>query len=139
MSHSGVWKSLLLVVAVVAALISVQVLRDANRDSYGDMPTFNYNPDTSTVLYEVEGSVGFADVTYATPDGTERITPTIPLIFDGGPGLTLEFPTGTRVSLTARGPGDGGTVSCRITVEGEVVSEDASTASSRVASCAGTS
>ncbi len=93
-------------------------------------------PSSSIVVYEVEGSVAWADVTMQTPTGTSQISPDVPLMTKAGArGLTFEFPPGAFVYLAAQMKGERGTIRCRIRVDGEVVSENFSNSAYGIASC----
>ena len=53
-------------------------------------------------------------------------------------GLTFTFARGDFVSISAQKKADGGgNITCRITVDGEVISENTSSAAYGIASCSG--
>jgi hypothetical protein len=126
---------LLIVAAAIWALFSVW--RDGREADATDPPA----PTTrsvATVLYEVEGSVEWADVTLRTPTGTEQLTPDVPLHTKSGKtGLTYEFPAGGFVYIAAQMKDSFGTIRCRITVNGIVVAENESSADYGIAQCQG--
>lgn len=94
------------------------------------------------VVYEVEGSGGAssAGVTVTTPTGTEQATPSLPLRNQAGElGVTHEFGPGEFVYVSAQNEGEYGSVTCRITVDGVVVSENTSSGAYGIATCEGRS
>jgi hypothetical protein len=94
----------------------------------------------SEVLYEVEGTVAYADVTMQTPTGTRQETPDVPMTLKSGEqGVTYSFDPNEFVYISAQKKDTSGTITCRITVDGEVVSENTSTAAYGIASCKGRS
>ena len=95
---------------------------------------------TVRVLYEVEGTTDYADVTMETPTGMSQISPDVPMVreSDGRAGLEMEFSSGAYVYLSAQNNRSHGTVSCRITVDGVVVSENSATGGYAIATCKGT-
>jgi len=92
------------------------------------------------VKYEVEGTASSVDITIETPSGTSQGSDkAVPLRTDAGNGITLSFPRGSFVYISAQNQGEDGTVTCRITVDGEVVSENTSSGAYSIASCDGQS
>jgi hypothetical protein len=90
------------------------------------------------VLYEVEGTASVVAVTIEKPSGTEQANVSVPLTNKGGTrGLTLKFERGDFVYISAQNQGESGTVTCRITVDGEVLSENTSSGAYSIASCKG--
>ena len=132
-------------IAILALMVAVGVIVSAVRGDSEDRasPGLERLPATSgtvEVLYEVEGSVPFASVTLVTPTGIEQIEPDVPLVTRAGAtGLTYRFGRGEFVSLSAQKTANrgGGRITCRITVDGRVVSENTSTADFGIASCDG--
>lgn len=104
-------------------------------------PTNKLNlPPIRTVVYEVEGTADSVDITIATPTGIEQKSGlSVPLKrkSDGKRGLQLTFTSGSFVSISAQNQGDFGTVTCRITVDGVVVSENTASGAYTIASCDG--
>lgn len=134
------WPAWLRVVAALGVflLISgvVQLLDE-------DEPAPSYRPAADperTVVYELEGDVTYADITMTTPTGIEQISADVPLTNQNGDrGLTITgFGAGDFVSISAQKPEEAGAITCRITVNGRVVSENTSTAAYGIASCYGT-
>ncbi|MDN4173965.1 hypothetical protein QWY28_13470 [Nocardioides sp. SOB77] len=108
-----------------------------------DEPESSYRPPVDferTVVYELEGSVRYADITMTTPTGIEQVSGDVPLTNrNGDRGLVITgFNSGDFVSISAQKPGEGGSITCRITIDGQVVSENTSTAAYGIASCDGT-
>lgn len=95
---------------------------------------------TSEVLYEVEGTTKYASVTMETPTGTSQANPDIPMKKKSSstPGLTYTFDTGEFLYLSAQSKTGSGTVVCKISVDGKVISKN-SASGYGVASCKGTS
>lgn len=121
--------------ALAGALLLVAVGMASGRED--DEPAI-YLPSTRSVLYEVEGSVKYATVTMQTPTGTRQEDPDVPMhTTDGETGLTFTFPSGAFVYISAQKPGEYGTITCRITVDGVVISVNTSTADYGIASCSG--
>ena len=99
---------------------------------------------TGEVVYEVEGDgehVYTADVTLRSLTGTVQGTPDMPMVpkAGGGPGMTYEFGRGEFLYVSAQKKTALGSITCRITVDGEIVSENTSTAAYGIATCEGTS
>ena len=127
--------------ALIAAAVVVGVVvssADTPEDdtAVGALP----GADTSvTVLYEVEGSTDYADVTMETPTGTSQISPDVPMVreSDGRRGLEMEFNSGAYLYLSAQNNRGHGTVTCRITVDGVVVAENEASGGYAIATCKG--
>lgn len=124
-------------IVVAGAVVLGLMIRVTSRDEQGaqGIPAST----VSTVRYEVEGSVKWADVTMQTPTGTSQITPDVPMVqaANGTPGLTFKFPAGSFVYIAAQKKGAGGIITCRITVDGYVVAENSSSAAYGIATCKG--
>ena len=96
--------------------------------------------DGSEVVYEVEGdNTSWASVTIRTPTGTIQGSPDLPMQTKSGELLTFQFDVGEFVYISAQNKDEYGSVTCRITVDGEVVSENTSSGAYGVASCEGRS
>lgn len=149
----GLWKSRLVMsaigaflcgLAVILTIVAQQQLVD-ELDKIGDDigPISSARPASDgivTVLYEVEGTTDYADVTMETPTGTSQISPDVPMTrkSDGQRGLEMEFSSGDFVYLAAQNKRGHGTVTCRITVDGEVISENSGSGGYAIATCDGT-
>lgn len=136
------WAAPIVVLALIAAAVVVGVVV-SNADSPQGDTTAGTLPEADmsvTVLYEVEGSTDYADVTMETPTGTSQISPDVPMVqeSDGRRGLEMEFQSGAYVYLSAQNNRAHGTVTCRITVDGEVVAENSATGGYAIATCRGT-
>lgn len=106
------------------------------------------------VRYEVVTSDGVtipaggpvrADVTVATPDGTEQSTVNLPMTSKGGePGYELAFMPGQFVYVSAQKGDYRGGITCRIIVADvdganeRIISENTSTGDHAIATCQGT-
>lgn len=121
---------------LIALLVGAGVLWSTTRGAGGaDSPAVV--PDVATVVYEVEGDGAYFDLTAETPTGTTQATPDLPLRLDTGEPMTFEFQPGDFVYVAAQSK-DGRTITCRITVDGTVVSENTSTGKFGIATCKGT-
>lgn len=92
------------------------------------------------VLYEVEGTARTAFVTMETPTGSEQSLAPLPMRNESGStGVRIHVNNGDFVSLSAQDQirGDSGTVTCRITVNGKVISENTASGLYATASCQG--
>lgn len=142
----------LLIVAVLALALYL-ILDESGDDSGGDQggnpsveaPVFDVPlvPMGREVLLEVEGDDNtlWADVTFSVDGGTEQLSGTdLPLSrTETGSGIRMEAQSGDFLYLTAQRDDDGqGEITCRISVDGEVISEVTSSGSYVIASCSGT-
>ena len=91
------------------------------------------------MVYEVEGSAPGVSVTIETPTGTSQADDrAVPLGNEGeAPGLTFKFTPGAFVYISAQNSGETGTVTCRITVDGLVISENTADGAFSIATCKG--
>lgn len=137
--HLGNHPALIVIVGVVALAIINSVVGSGDDGSSHFESSTSSTSSPATVLYELEGSVAYADVTMVTPTGIEQITPDVPLKTRAGEtGLTWSFSRGEFVSISAQMKGGSGVITCRITVDGVVISENTSSAAYGIASCDGT-
>ncbi len=93
------------------------------------------------VVYNVEGSASGADLTMETPTGTSQATGrSVPLTTkDGQQGLTIRgFRHGAFVYISAQNTGGSGDLTCSITVDGVVISENTAQGAYAIATCKGT-
>jgi hypothetical protein len=93
-------------------------------------------PTTHTVLYEATADAAYGAgrtgmVTAQAPGGTTQRTGLLPITG------TYSFGTGDFVYLSVQNQQPAGSVTCRITVDGVVVSENTSTGGYTIASCKG--
>lgn len=91
------------------------------------------------VLYEVEGTAKWSDVTMETPTGTKQDSPDVPMVrvADGGRGLRFTFSPGHFLYLSAQNKDGYGSIICRITANGTVISENSSSGGYAIAVCKG--
>lgn len=88
------------------------------------------------VVYEVEGDGRYFDMTAETPTGTTQASPDLPLRLTTGGLVTHEFDPGSFVYISAQSK-DGRSITCRITVDGEVISDNTATGEFAIATCKG--
>jgi hypothetical protein len=120
------WLPVLVVVAVVAGAATVSQLREV----FGANPVLvtpvgadkadSFNP--KVVTYDVFGSGSTGLINYVDLDGIPQRVEGVPLPWS----LTLST-TVPAVSANILAQSDGGTVTCRITVDGEVKEEHTAT------------
>jgi len=92
------------------------------------------------VTYEVDGSATSASVTMEMPSGTSQVSVDLPLTNqDGDVGVTNKFSRGSFVYISAQNKESYGSVTCRIKVDGAVISENTSSGAYAIATCKGTS
>lgn len=91
------------------------------------------------VLYEVEGTARTVALTMLTPSGTIRTHSTVPMMDGEEYGRQMVFESGAALSITVQNQirGNYGTVTCRITVDGEVISEHTTGGLYATATCEG--
>lgn len=96
-------------------------------------------PVVHTVIYQVEGE-GTAQLTLTTPDGQTQMSADLPVVNNAGTtGLRFEgFGPGDFVYISAQNQRGYGSVTCRITVDGTVISENTATGGYSIATCKGT-
>lgn len=100
-----------------------------------------YVSSTRTVLYEVEGTAEAVNITYEKPTGIAQQTDlSVPLTKKGTSqrGIILAMDPGDYVYISAQNQGASGTVTCRITVDGVVISTVTSRGGYTIATCKGT-
>jgi hypothetical protein len=134
-------------VGVIVALFAIGVVASAVNASRpggtggsSDTGTTSYS-STVEVLYEVEGSATGANLTMESATGTVQANgKAVPLVnkTSGKRGLTFTMPRGHFVYLSAQNEGSRGSITCRITVDGIVVSTNTSSGAYTIASCKGT-
>jgi hypothetical protein len=96
---------------------------------------------TVSVLYEVEGDRRLDhDHLYDAPTGQSQGTNlAVPLTTENGKtrGIRGDFPEGSVVYISAQNMGDSGDITCRITVDGRVLSENTASGGYAIATCEG--
>lgn len=141
-------KSILAVGAIASATL---LLLSACSSGGSSTAASAARPSTVKVLYEVDGTSTGADITLETGDGTSQQSVKVPLKgkTSGNRGLTFVMQRGSFVYISAQNKGKMnpnftsssdfyGTVTCRITVDGVVVSENTTTSQYGIATCKGT-
>lgn len=112
-------------------------VRGVSKDSSSVTPWSeeqSFVTDPGNVLYEVEGTAKTARITMRTNTGTEQASVTLPLRSKTGiTGLWLQAQEMTPyISAQAT---DDGSITCRITALGQVVSQNTSTGYGSIATC----
>lgn len=92
---------------------------------------------TREVVYEVEGDGVSFDLTAETPTGSTQQSPDLPMRAKEGGLLTFEFPPDSFVYISAQNKDFGREITCRITVDGVVISENSATGRYSIATCDG--
>ncbi|WP_426566425.1 hypothetical protein ACPPVT_07715 [Angustibacter sp. McL0619] len=125
-----------MVALVAAAALVANFIGDKSGSSGGPGPGAG---TTVPVLYEVEGTATSTDITFQTPTGTSQGSGlAVPLVSQAGPhGLQFTFQIGAFVYLSAQNGGDTGDITCRITADGQVISENTATGEYAIATCKG--
>lgn len=127
----------ILTLGLIATITSINNGRTANSSSSG---SGGYTSSVRTVVYEVEGTAKSVDITMESTSGTsQQSNLKVPLSSKSGSrGLTLEMNRGDFVYISAQNQGSSGSVTCRITVDGVVVSTVTSSGGYTIATCSGT-
>jgi hypothetical protein len=130
---SQAWFWLVVGVGIVAFVIgAVAVAKHARDTTPTDAPATT--AAGHVVVYQVDGTAGTADVTYLTRGGEEQQNGTL-LPF--AKHMT-DSEAGSLLSLVAQSKSPDGSVTCRIVVDGRVISEHTSSGGYAVVSCDGT-
>lgn len=121
---------------VIALLVVIGLISAANNDdeaeSAYDVPAYvPPEPTNSEVSYFVdvadpgEAEFAYGSITIETPDGSTTQDADFPLMNQSGqPGLHYVFEDGDFVYLSAMIEKEGVTITCRIVVDGETISEN---------------
>lgn len=125
--------------AAVGALFVAGLFFSANDD---DDESTDSPPDESltSVWYEVDGDSGKARVTIETGTETRQSTVSLPMKDDANAkGVLVTAEPGTLVYLSAQNQDalNSGEIMCRITVDGEVISEETAVGAYAIATCKG--
>ena len=130
------------VAAVLAAIvIGLQVVNSLNPGSGSpDSATSPFGQSAPApalrAVYEVEGSALSAGLTMSTPTGTQQNTVGLPLRNTAGEaGVGHTARSGEFLYISAQNQAQSGTVTCRITLDGDVVSENSSSGAYGIAQC----
>lgn len=125
---------------ILAAVIALVIV-------FGVLPTSNSGttagPSTHTVVYQADASgargARSGDITLRTADGgtSQQAGVGLPLMTKAGDtGLTYSgFKPGDFVYLSIRNADSAGSVTCRILVDGNVISENTSSGAYTIATC----
>lgn len=134
------------VIAVAGAVVAFAVI--ATGASQPSHPTAASSESSNVssgsareVVYEVEGTAEAIDITYETPSGTAQQSGLkVPLSRNGGSerGISLTMSRGDFVYISAQNKGPSGTVTCKISVDGVVISKVTSTGAYTIAQCSST-
>jgi hypothetical protein len=97
---------------------------------------------TRAVTYEADSAgargIRSGSITIQTPNGSSQAETNLPMKNQaGGTGLTYTFSPGAFVYLSVQNQDAAGSVTCRITVDGVVISENTSTGGYTIATCQG--
>lgn len=126
----------LVVVITVASTASGRAAREeAERQAKVDAFVEAMTP--VNVVYQVEGDGTYADLTMATPTGTTQVSAKLPLKNKSNGDLVQSFDRGDFVYLSGQIQ-NGSWLTCRITVDGKVISENTATGDYAIATCDGT-
>lgn len=90
------------------------------------------------MVYEVTGDASSANVTLASPTGSQQAEVDLPMKNKAGSeGLQFQFPAGASLYVSAQNKGASGSVTCRIKVNGVVVSENQAVGGYQIVTCHG--
>lgn len=121
-----VWIPLTLVVVVALGAYAILRIRDSNhhepREADGSGITANFNP--KHITYEVSGSGGTANLNYLDENGQPHLIENAPLPWSFTIVTTLPS---MSANIMAQGDRDVSDLRCRVTVDGEVRDDRAST------------
>ena len=126
------------VALALVGLVQEQVTGDSV-DIDGDA-TSTFSSTQREVTYELEGTARVVDITIETPTGTSQQSDVgLPLTNQSGSlGLVMQFSVGDFVYISAQNALDESTtVTCRILVDGEVISENTASGGFSIATCKG--
>lgn len=129
-----------LVVVVVIGVWSSLAKSAASNSSVSSSSGSTYK-STVEVLYEVEGTATGTDITLESGTGTTQLTgKAVPLAnkTTGKRGITATMSRGAFAYISAQNTGKTGTITCKITVDGVLISTNTSSGSYAIASCKGT-
>jgi hypothetical protein len=88
------------------------------------------------VVYEVTGDGTYFSMTASTPTGTVQQNPDLPLQTTDGGNFGFNAPPGEPLYISAQIE-NGSSITCRIKVDGVIISENTSTGTYSIASCDG--
>jgi hypothetical protein len=132
------WRIVLGIAVVGAILVGITSWATAGNKTSSSGSS---SSSTRTVLYEVEGTATSVDITFETPSGTSQgSNKKVPLANrdSGKRGISVTMDRGDFVYISAQNQGKTGTVTCKISVDGVLVSKVTSSGAYAIASCDGT-
>ncbi|MFC9419921.1 MmpS family transport accessory protein, partial [Bacillus mobilis] len=131
----------------LGAVITISSIASSNNatltssSSDASSTSSDYLSGTRSVLYEVEGTAEAVNITYQKSTGmAQQSDLSVPLTRKGTSqrGITFSMNRGDFVYISAQNQGSSGTVTCRISVDGVVVSTVTSRGGYTIATCDGT-
>ncbi|WP_426938582.1 hypothetical protein ACQCSV_13565 [Pseudarthrobacter sp. S3] len=142
-------RAITLTAATTAILLGVSACSSGS--SSNSNSGSNALPSTVNVLYEVVGTATGADITIETGDGTSQQSISVPLKSKstGANGLSFTMKRGAFVYISAQNKGNMrkgasvsdadfyGSLTCRISVDGTIISQNSTTSKYGIASCKG--
>ncbi|MET3705869.1 hypothetical protein ABIB17_000468 [Arthrobacter sp. UYEF6] len=142
-------RAVVLISASAAILLAVSACSSTSTSNTSSGS--NALPSTVNVLYEVSGTATGADITIETGSGTSQQSISVPLKSksSGATGLSFTMERGAFVYISAQNKGNMrkgasvsdkdfyGSLTCRISVDGTVISENTTTSKYGIASCKG--
>ena len=123
--------------AAVGALFVAGLFASANDDESTESPS---DESLTSVWYEVDGDSGKARVTIETGTETRQSTVDLPMKDDANAkGVLVTAEPGTLVYVSAQNQDalNSGEIRCRITVDGDVISEETAVGAYAIATCKG--
>lgn len=126
----------LVVLAVVVGLIVIWSITRRSQPTDAT-PMADYTPRTVTYAYYVEGSASGADVTYRTGTGTSQASVDLPLKNESGTeGIQMTSANAPQfLYISAQNSDSYGDVTCRIEIDGVVVSKNTASGGYKIATC----
>lgn len=144
---AGIGLGVVIVGFLVAIIIIAQQRGGPVNDAVGAAgPSDSYSsaaysaPAPEMVRYEVDGDGGAtgAMVTYATPDGQQQHTIDLPMTNQaGGTGVQFPYSDDEFLYVSAQNQDEYGSITCRIYVGDQKVSENTSSGAYAIATCQG--
>lgn len=125
---------------VILCLIVSAASNQRSTTSSGSTTSETIRSSARTVLYEVEGTATSVDITYEAASGTAQQSGLkVPLTRKSGTakGISVTKSAADFVYISAQNQDDSGSVTCKITVDGVVVSTVTSRGAYTIATCSG--
>lgn len=120
------------------ALIALVAVAACGTDTDKAEPSSGGPASTVEVVYEVTGDTKSAGVTVTTGTGTSQKDVAVPLVTkSGSEGIAFQMRPGARAYISAqnRDRYGSGPITCRIRVNGRILSENSSTGQFSIATC----